>query len=110
MVRTILPNAFRPLVALVTLGVGQAIVWAAALGLPHTVLRWEGPKPRSRLQETARKARYDLLIEHARKVGADAIATATNTITASRLRVQPRIFFSSRRNTAKPMKITKIDI
>lgn len=30
--RTILPNAFRPLVALITLGVGQAIVWAAALG------------------------------------------------------------------------------
>lgn len=30
--RTILPNAFRPLVALVTLGIGQAIVWAAALG------------------------------------------------------------------------------
>ncbi|MBK0332824.1 ABC transporter permease [Brachybacterium sp. MASK1Z-5] len=30
--RTILPNAFRPLTVLVTLGVGQAIVWAAALG------------------------------------------------------------------------------
>ena len=32
LVRTILPNAFRPLTVLVTLGVGQAIVWAAALG------------------------------------------------------------------------------
>lgn len=30
--RTILPNALRPLVVLVTLGIGQAIVWAAALG------------------------------------------------------------------------------
>ena len=30
--RTILPNAFRPLTVLVTLGIGQAIVWAAALG------------------------------------------------------------------------------
>ncbi|HZO06289.1 MAG TPA: ABC transporter permease [Solirubrobacterales bacterium] len=29
--RTILPNAFRPLVVLATLGVGQAIVWASAL-------------------------------------------------------------------------------
>lgn len=32
LMRTILPNAFRPLTVLVTLGVGQAIVWAAALG------------------------------------------------------------------------------
>lgn len=30
--RTLLPNAFRPLTVLITLGVGQAIVWAAALG------------------------------------------------------------------------------
>jgi peptide/nickel transport system permease protein len=29
--RTILPNAARPLVVLATLGVGQAIVWASAL-------------------------------------------------------------------------------
>jgi peptide/nickel transport system permease protein len=29
--QTILPNAFRPLVVLATLGVGQAIVWASAL-------------------------------------------------------------------------------
>lgn len=32
LLRTILPNAFRPLTVLVTLGIGQAIVWAAALG------------------------------------------------------------------------------
>lgn len=32
LLHTILPNAFRPLTVLVTLGVGQAIVWAAALG------------------------------------------------------------------------------
>ncbi|GAA3564658.1 ABC transporter permease [Amycolatopsis ultiminotia] len=30
--RTVLPNAFRPLAVLVTLGIGQAIVWATALG------------------------------------------------------------------------------
>ena len=32
LVRTLLPNALRPLTVLVTLGIGQAIVWAAALG------------------------------------------------------------------------------
>ncbi|WP_422115217.1 ABC transporter permease [Brachybacterium sp. UNK5269] len=32
LLRTLLPNAFRPLTVLVTLGIGQAIVWAAALG------------------------------------------------------------------------------
>lgn len=31
LLRTILPNAFRPLVVLATLGVGQSIVWASAL-------------------------------------------------------------------------------
>lgn len=30
-VRTILPNAIRPLLSLATLGIGQAVVWAAAL-------------------------------------------------------------------------------
>jgi peptide/nickel transport system permease protein len=30
--RTLLPNAFKPLTVLITLGIGQAIVWAAALG------------------------------------------------------------------------------
>jgi peptide/nickel transport system permease protein len=32
LIRTLLPNAFRPLTVLVTLGIGQAIVWASALG------------------------------------------------------------------------------
>ncbi|MGP9683967.1 ABC transporter permease [Brachybacterium sp. AOP3-A1-3] len=32
LLRTILPNTFRPLTVLITLGIGQAIVWAAALG------------------------------------------------------------------------------
>lgn len=31
LLRTILPNALRPLTALATLGIGQAVVWAAAL-------------------------------------------------------------------------------
>jgi tRNA(Ile)-lysidine synthase len=46
------------------------------LGVPHAMLRWTGGKPSTRVQERAREARYRLLIEHARAIGADAIATA----------------------------------
>lgn len=49
---------------------------AAKLRVPHQILLWTGPKPSTRLQERAREARYRLLVEHARKIGADAIATA----------------------------------
>ena len=49
---------------------------AAKLGVPHATLVWTGPKPSTRLQERAREARYRLLVEHARAIGADAIATA----------------------------------
>lgn len=38
--------------------VGQ---WCAALGVPHTILRWQHTGVTSRLQEQARTARYDLL-------------------------------------------------
>ncbi|HUZ91822.1 MAG TPA: tRNA lysidine(34) synthetase TilS [Methylocella sp.] len=50
--------------------------WAAALSLPHAILVWEGVKPRSRIQERAREARYALLSEHAARIGADHIMTA----------------------------------
>jgi tRNA(Ile)-lysidine synthase len=50
--------------------------WAAALALPHAILVWQGVKPRSRIQEHAREARYTLLSEHAARVGADHIMTA----------------------------------
>jgi tRNA(Ile)-lysidine synthase len=50
--------------------------WAAALALPHAILVWEGVKPRSRIQERAREARYALLAEHAARIGADHIMTA----------------------------------
>ncbi|MBY6240528.1 tRNA lysidine(34) synthetase TilS [Methylosinus sp. Sm6] len=50
--------------------------WAQALGLPHHILRWEGEKPRTRIQERARTARYRLLAECARATGATAIVTA----------------------------------
>jgi tRNA(Ile)-lysidine synthase len=54
--------------------------WAKAeaekLGLPCIILRWTGQKPASGLQQAARSARYALLVEHARNIGADAIVTA----------------------------------
>lgn len=49
---------------------------AAALGLPHRTLAWEGPKPRTGLQEAAREARYRLLVAHAREEGASHLLTA----------------------------------
>ncbi len=49
---------------------------AQTLGLPADILVWRGAKPRSRLQETARQARYDLLGGHAEVIGARTIMTA----------------------------------
>jgi tRNA(Ile)-lysidine synthase len=49
---------------------------AAALGLDHAILRWEGPYPTTGIQEAARAARYRLLVDHARRIGADALLTA----------------------------------
>lgn len=54
----------------------QVGVWARDLGLPHAILPWRGDKPTTRLQERARAARYDLLLRHARAVGADHLVTA----------------------------------
>jgi tRNA(Ile)-lysidine synthase len=45
-------------------------------GFDHRVLEWRGEKPKSRIQERARDARYLLLAEHARMIGADHIVTA----------------------------------
>jgi tRNA(Ile)-lysidine synthase len=50
--------------------------WAAALGLPHAILAWEGTKPESRVQERAREARYGLLAQYAVSICADHIMTA----------------------------------
>jgi len=49
---------------------------AARLGLRHDILEWRGEKPRARLQERARDARYALLADCARALGADTIVTA----------------------------------
>jgi tRNA(Ile)-lysidine synthase len=51
-------------------------VWAAKLGFPHAILTWDGEKPKTRIQERARAARYELLLHHARNLGADHILTA----------------------------------
>jgi tRNA(Ile)-lysidine synthase len=48
----------------------------ARLGIAHRVLQWKGVKPTSRLQERAREARYRLLVDHAKAIGADAVVTA----------------------------------
>ena len=48
----------------------------ARLNVPHAILQWRGVKLSTRVQERAREARYGLLAEHARAIGADAIATA----------------------------------
>jgi tRNA(Ile)-lysidine synthase len=49
---------------------------ARKLGLAHRTLRWTGKKPTTGLQQAARLARYCLLAEAARKVGAAHILTA----------------------------------
>lgn len=49
---------------------------AARLGVPHAILRWEGEKPVAALQERAREARYALLAQEARRIGARVVVTA----------------------------------
>ena len=49
--------------------------WAAALKVPHSILTWTGDRPKARLQELARAARYRLLAELAQEIGAEAILT-----------------------------------
>lgn len=54
--------------------VGQ---WAAGLGLPHQVLRWdEAPKPVTGIQARARVARYGLMAAWCRAHAAAALLTA----------------------------------
>jgi tRNA(Ile)-lysidine synthase len=49
--------------------------WASELSLPHAILVWEGVKPKARIQERAREARYELLFQHAAKIGAGCVMT-----------------------------------
>ena len=49
---------------------------AAQRGCDGAVLHWHGEKPATRVQETARNKRYDLLSAHARDIGAEALILA----------------------------------
>jgi tRNA(Ile)-lysidine synthase len=66
-------HGLRPESANEAKGVGEI---CARLGIGHRVLQWKGVKPTSRLQERAREARYRLLVDHAKAIGADAVMTA----------------------------------
>lgn len=48
----------------------------SSLGVPHRILRWEGPKPATGLQERARAARYALLADEAERLGDAVLVTA----------------------------------
>lgn len=53
-----------------------AATLCARLGVKHRILQWRGAKPTTRLQERAREARYRLLVDHAKAIGAEAVVTA----------------------------------
>lgn len=45
-------------------------------GIPHTILHWEGKKPKSNLQENAREARYKLLTDYCKAQGIEHLLVA----------------------------------
>ena len=49
---------------------------ARSLAITHQTLRWTGPKPKTGIQETARRARYRLLAVASRKAGGAPVLTA----------------------------------
>jgi len=49
---------------------------ARRLGIAHRTLHWRGPKPKSGLQEVARRARYRLLAQAAARLRCEHIVTA----------------------------------
>jgi tRNA(Ile)-lysidine synthase len=49
---------------------------AKALGIAHRILNWTGAKPKTAIQENARRARYRLLADAAKAAGATHILTA----------------------------------
>jgi tRNA(Ile)-lysidine synthase len=62
---------------------------ARRLGIDHTTLAWEGPKPLAGLPAAARAARHRLVAEHARSIGAAVVLmghTADDAIEAGVMR------------------------
>ncbi len=49
---------------------------ARRLGIPHRIVRWKGRKPKTGLQQAARRARYQLLAAAAQRAGVEHIVTA----------------------------------
>lgn len=49
---------------------------AQRLGVPHHTLEWTGAKPTTGIEESARNARYDLLLDFCRANGIKILATA----------------------------------
>ncbi len=47
-------------------------------GIAHEILTWQGDKPKTHVQELAREARYDLLLDACRKRGFTTLAVAHN--------------------------------
>jgi len=54
----------------------EAARLSAKLGVPHRILRWKGEKPATGIQAAAREARYGLLLEACRDVGASDLLVA----------------------------------
>ena len=54
--------------------------WARTLGFDAEILRWEGPKPRTGVQERAREARYRLMADWCARRGADAVVATGHTL------------------------------
>ncbi len=60
-------------------GSAEEAQWVAGfcktLSIPHHLQSWSGEKPRTGLSSAARNARYDLLADIARRIGADCLVT-----------------------------------
>jgi tRNA(Ile)-lysidine synthase len=53
----------------------QVAAWLEAKAIPHSVLAWQGRKPKANIQETAREARYALLTKWCEQEGFAFLAT-----------------------------------
>jgi len=47
--------------------------WTQALSIEHHILKWQGPYPQNGIQQAARDARYQLLLEECERLGASAL-------------------------------------